>query len=190
MDKYVKKTSAKKKESQDREPWDIHVSQGCKMRNVIPYCLKTLKSNGKIMLTGVGAQMNKTISLAEIVKRKHSNISQKTDIYYTEFEDQWDPKDEDKGLDSLCVTRNVPTIKIEFSINAKEGNDTEADVMAVDDGQLSKEAVNDLKRDLKATLKEFAKEKPVEEDARPNNKKQRSRSTPNKTSQHRKNSGE
>ena len=189
MDQYVKKTSFKKRGSQDREPWDIHVSQGCKMRNVIPYCLKTLKSNGKITLTGVGAQMNKTISLAEIVKRKHSNIVQKTDIYYTEFEDQWDPKDQDKGLDSLCVTRNVPTIKIEFSIHAKENNDSEADLMAVDSDQLSKAALSDLKRDLKASLKEFAKEKPVvEEDSRLNSKKHKSRS--NKTTQHRKDSQE
>ena len=188
MDQYVKKTNSKKKESEDREPWDIRVSQGCKMRNVIPHCLKTLKSNGKIVLTGVGAQMNKTISLAEIVKRKHSNILQKTDIYYTEFEDQWDPKDQDKGLDSLCVTRNVPTIKIEFSIRAKENNDSEADFMTVDEDQLSKKVVNDLKRDLKASLKEFAKDKPVEEDARPNFKKNKSRS--HKTPEHRKDSQE
>ncbi len=111
MDCY-KKESKVKNEAEPREPWDIYVSQGCKLRHVIPHCLKMLESNRKIVLTGVGSQIKKTISVTEIVKKNVKDLEQLTDIHYTPFEEIWEPTDKEKGLDSLKATRNVPTITI------------------------------------------------------------------------------
>lgn len=150
MEEYEKRAS-QRKESKPKEPWQIFVSQGCKMRSVIPYCLKMLTNNNRIVLNGMGAQINKTISVAEIVKRKHRDVSQETELSYTEFEDRWEPKDESKGLDSLCVTRNVPTITIVLSLNGEERP-------AVMDS-ISEEALGQLKKELKANLKEIVTSK-------------------------------
>ncbi len=107
-----KKKPRERKEVASKEPWDIYVSQGCRMKNVIPHCLKMLEENKKIILTGVGAQIKKTISTTEILKKNHKNLEQLTDIFYTQMEDEWESIEADLGLDSLKVTRNVPTIKI------------------------------------------------------------------------------
>ena len=148
MEEY-EKIATEKKDRKTREPWEIFVSQGSKMRNVIPYCLKMLTSNQRIVLSGTGAQLSKTISIAEIVKRKHKGISQETSLYYTEFEERWEPKDKTKGLDSLSVSRNVPTIQITLSLYEEEKK-------AVSDvASISREALAQLKKELKSDLREM-----------------------------------
>lgn len=149
MEEYEKRTTGRQKPN-PKEPWEIFVSQGCKMRNVIPYCLKMLTVNSRIVLSGMGAQINKTISIAEVIKRKHKNICQETEISYTELEDQWEPKDKTKGLDTLSVKRQVPTIQITLSFNSEE----KAGQDGFDTGTLVQ-----LKKDLKADLRRTFDEK-------------------------------
>lgn len=149
MDEY-EKVGTEKSDRKRKESWEIFVSQGSKMRNVIPYCLKMLTANQKIVLIGTGTQLSKTISIAEIVKRKHKSINQETSLSYTEFEDHWEPKDKNKGLDSLSVTRHVPTITITLSLHEDEekaANDVE---------RLRRETLAQLKRELKSDLREMA----------------------------------
>ena len=153
MEEYEKKVTGRKGHK-EKEPWEIFVSQGCKMRNVIPYCHKMFNSNQKIVLSGTGAQINKTISIAEIVKRKHKSVVQETDLSYSEFEDRWEPKDMAKGLDSLSVTRHVPTITITLSLANGEDKTNPRD-----DDTINKETLAQLKRELKADLREMINEK-------------------------------
>jgi len=152
MDEYEKKI-AKGKEHKPKEPWEIFVSQGCKMRNVIPYCLKILSVHQKIVLCGTGSQLNKTISITEIVKRKYKSIIQETALTYTEFQDQWEPKDKTKGLDNLSVTRHVPTITITLSLNCDE----KAPVAGAN--SISRETLVELKKELKSNLREMVQSK-------------------------------
>ena len=149
MEEY-KKIGTERSDRKKKESWEIFVSQGSKMRSVIPYCLKMLTANQKIVLSGTGTQLSKTISIAEIVKRKHKGLTQETSLSYTEFEDHWEPKDKTKGLDSLSVTRHVPTITIILSLNEDEEK-------AVSDvKRLNRETLAQLKRELKSDLREMA----------------------------------
>ena len=152
MEEYEKKIT-KRKEHKPKEPWVIFVSQGCKMRNVIPYCLKMLSVHQKIVLCGTGSQLSKAISITEIVKRKYKGIVQETVLTYTEFQDQWEPKNKTKGLDNLSVTRHIPTITITLSLDGDE----KAPVAAAN--SISRETLAELKRELKSNLRDMAQSK-------------------------------
>eukprot|EP00794_Sanderia_malayensis_P011884 gene11884-13117_t len=121
MDSYKIQKQAKKV-VEPKEPWDVYVSQGCKPCNVIPHCMKMLKTNSKIVLTGVGPQIKKAISMAEILKKNSKGLEQITDIYYTKVEDIWQPVGEESegfDLDTLKVTKNIPSIKISLYLSHK-----------------------------------------------------------------------
>ena len=150
MDHYQKVKSVDKKRD-SREPWDIYVSQGCKLRYVIQHCLKMLGKRDDIVLTGVGAQVSKTITIAEIVKRRTENLYQNTEIYYTNFEDTWEPKDEHKDLDTLKVTRNLPTIKITLSKSKLDSSSSGYQGPA----GLTKEVASSLQKELYSTLNQL-----------------------------------
>eukprot|EP00795_Rhopilema_esculentum_P008381 gene8381-14356_t len=164
MECYEKVVQAKQ-ESRSRQPWQVFISQGCKMRSVIPYCLKMLVNHQKVELVGLGSQISKAISIAEILKRKDSDLTQTTSISYTEFEDNWEPKDKSKGLDALCVTRNVPTIKIQL-LKVKGPNDISEEKpaqMEVNETEnndvISKETLAKFKREIRSSLRDLAVEK-------------------------------
>ena len=178
MDEYEKKSSINTK-AESREPWDIYVSQGCKFRQVISHCLKMLedkKDSNKIVLTGVGAQINKAISIAEIVKRKHKTLHQSIDISYTTVEDQWAPKDPSKGLDGLKVTRHLPTISIKLTSVASLEESVEQ--LGVEDvAMVEKEKENQLTGDLMLSLREMLNPNGQEEKPKKQQRKRKKKPT-------------
>ena len=161
MECYEKVVSAKQ-ESRSKQPWQVFISQGCKMRSVIPYCLKMLVNHQKVELVGLGSQINKAISIAEILKRKDSDLTQTTGISYTEFEDNWEPKDKSKGLDALCVTRNVPTIKIQLLKENSISSEEKPAQMEINETAksdiISKETLAKFKREIRSGLRDLAME--------------------------------
>ena len=116
MENYTKLNS-KPVIEQPKEPWDIYVGSGSKVKVVISKALKILEetkeSAEKVVLIGFGPTLNKTITCVEIIKRNRQDLHQNNKLFYKKMEDTWVPNQE--GLDRLTVTRNVPAIKIVLS---------------------------------------------------------------------------
>ncbi|XP_013783332.1 ribonuclease P protein subunit p25-like protein isoform X3 [Limulus polyphemus] len=74
--------------------------------------MKTFKEENKrhMVIAGVGKAINKSITCAEIMKRKYKSLHQITKIGYKRVEELWKPKTEE--LDKLKVTREIPAIYI------------------------------------------------------------------------------
>nr|CAD7200900.1 unnamed protein product [Timema douglasi] len=97
------------------------VSAGSKMRSVLGFAMKSFKDERCIVWTGSGPAISKTISCAEIMKRRYRNTHQITKIGYRKVEEFWEPQIED--LDPLVVVREIPIIHILLSkdeLNSEE----------------------------------------------------------------------
>ncbi|XP_011689662.1 PREDICTED: ribonuclease P protein subunit p25-like protein [Wasmannia auropunctata] len=64
----------------------MHVKGGTKIKNVLGYALKEFPSYGSIVWTGSGHAVAKTISCAEIFKRKYESLHQVTKLRYVSTE--------------------------------------------------------------------------------------------------------
>ncbi|XP_063232618.1 ribonuclease P protein subunit p25-like protein isoform X2 [Bacillus rossius redtenbacheri] len=88
----------------------MQVAGGSKMRNVLGYAMKVFKDEKSIVWSGSGAAVGKTVSCAEIMKRRFKKVHQITKICYRKVEEHWEPLLEE--LDPLVVVREIPTIHI------------------------------------------------------------------------------
>ncbi|XP_076360812.1 ribonuclease P protein subunit Rpp25 [Tachypleus tridentatus] len=90
----------------------IRVKAGSKLRNLLGFAMKTFKEENKrhMVIAGVGKAINKSITCAEIMKRKYKSLHQITKIGYKRVEELWEPKTEE--LDKLKVTREIPAMYI------------------------------------------------------------------------------
>ncbi|XP_071940922.1 uncharacterized protein [Antedon mediterranea] len=93
----------------------MRVKNGSRVKNLIGFAIRNFKDDKtrQITFTGAGPAVSKTITCAEIMKRKFKNIHQITKLFRKEIEEYWEPLKE--GLDRLKVTRNVPGICILLS---------------------------------------------------------------------------
>ncbi|XP_033097532.1 ribonuclease P protein subunit p25-like protein isoform X2 [Anneissia japonica] len=93
----------------------MRIKNGSRVRNLIGFAVKRLKEDGTRQMTfsGTGLAVSKTITCAEIMKRKVKNLHQITKLFRKETEEYWEPIEE--GLDRLKVTRSVPSICILLS---------------------------------------------------------------------------
>jgi len=73
------------------------------------------KPAAEIILKAMGRAINKTVTIAEIIKRRISGLHQITQIDSTDITDVWEPLEE--GLDRLETTRHVSSIQITLSPN-------------------------------------------------------------------------
>ncbi|XP_028986175.1 ribonuclease P protein subunit p25-like protein [Betta splendens] len=69
----------------------------------------------QVVFTSVGKGVSKAITCAEIVKRRVKGLHQLTRLLYSAVVEVWEPLEPGAGLDSLTVSRNVPTIWILLS---------------------------------------------------------------------------
>lgn len=90
----------------------MQVHGGSKIRNLLDVALAGFVEHGAVVWTGSGAAISKTISCAEILKRRHK-AHQITKICYRKFEEFWEPLLPD--LDELVVERDEPLIHILLS---------------------------------------------------------------------------
>ncbi|KAH9520375.1 Ribonuclease P protein subunit p25-like protein [Bulinus truncatus] len=102
---------------------EMKVTNGSKIRNVMGYAISSFGSNSVRHLTwnGSGNAISKTISCAEIMKRKIKGLHQITQIGFLRVEDFWEPSVE--GLDRLKVNTNIPTISILLSKDPLDTSD-------------------------------------------------------------------
>ncbi|XP_056142766.1 ribonuclease P protein subunit p25-like protein [Lampris incognitus] len=70
---------------------------------------------GQIVFRASGKGVSKAITCTELVKRRVKGLHQHTKLLYSTAVDVWDPLEPTAGLDSLTVSRNIPSIWILLS---------------------------------------------------------------------------
>ncbi|XP_006824095.1 ribonuclease P protein subunit p25-like protein [Saccoglossus kowalevskii] len=100
---------------ENEETIQMRVLYGSKIWNLLGFAMKKIKEDKvkKIVWNGSGQSVTKTVTCAEIMKRKVKNLHQNTQVYYKRIEESWEPKD--NGLDRLKVNRGIPAISILLS---------------------------------------------------------------------------
>lgn len=94
---------------------EIRITTQGRMRNYITYATTLLQEKGsdEIALKAMGRAINKTVMIAELIKRRIAGLHQNTFIGSTDITDMWEPLEE--GLLPLETTRHVSVITITLS---------------------------------------------------------------------------
>jgi len=113
MDKY--RRVEKPKVDQNIGQNEIRVTAQGKMRNYITYATSLLqeKKSNEVILKAMGRAINKTVTIAEIIKRRIPGLHQITSIDSTDITDVWEPIEE--GLNNVETTRHVSSLQIILS---------------------------------------------------------------------------
>jgi len=113
MDKY--RRVEKPKVDQNIGQNEIRVTAQGKMRNYITYATSLLqkKKSNEVILKAMGRAINKTVTIAEIIKRRIPGLHQVTSIDSTDITDVWEPIEE--GLNNVETTRHVSSLQIILS---------------------------------------------------------------------------
>uniref|UniRef100_A0A667ZQU0 Ribonuclease P/MRP 25 subunit-like n=1 Tax=Myripristis murdjan TaxID=586833 RepID=A0A667ZQU0_9TELE len=94
---------------------EIHVKDGSKIRNLMRYALSRMEARPRMVFTATGKGVSKAITCAELVKRRVKGLHQHTELLYCGVDEVWEPLEPDAGLDSLTVSRKLPSICILLS---------------------------------------------------------------------------
>ncbi|GLU20359.1 hypothetical protein SLE2022_365630 [Rubroshorea leprosula] len=94
---------------------EIRITTQGRIRNYITYATTLLQERGssEIVLKAMGRAINKTVMIAELIKRRIVGLHQNTSIGSTDITDTWEPLEE--GLLPLETTRHVSMITITLS---------------------------------------------------------------------------
>ncbi|KAF6157852.1 hypothetical protein GIB67_003752 [Kingdonia uniflora] len=94
---------------------EIRITTVGRMRNYISYATAQFQEKGanEIVLKAMGRAINKTVMIAELIKRRIIGLHQNTSIGSTDIIDSWVPIEE--GLLPLETTRHVSMITITLS---------------------------------------------------------------------------
>ncbi|KAK9791170.1 hypothetical protein WJX73_004977 [Symbiochloris irregularis] len=114
MDRYVR-VEQQRPEAVPVSENEIRIMAAGKMRSYITYATSLLieKDHSTIVLKAMGRAINKSITVAEIVKRRISGLHQNAEIGSIDIRDVWEPLEE--GLNRLETTRHVSVISITLS---------------------------------------------------------------------------
>lgn len=94
---------------------EIRITAQGRIRNYITYATTLFQEKGTddIVLKAMGRAINKTVMIAELIKRRIFGLHQNTSIGSTDITDTWEPLEE--GLLPLETTRHVSMIVITLS---------------------------------------------------------------------------
>ncbi|XP_014757373.1 uncharacterized protein LOC100824218 isoform X2 [Brachypodium distachyon] len=97
---------------------EIRITALGRMRNYIGYGMSLLEENGhdEIIIKAMGRAINKTVMVAELLKRRIAGLHQNTSIQSIDITDTWEPLEE--GLLPLETTRHVSMITVTLSKKA------------------------------------------------------------------------
>ncbi|KAJ8762091.1 hypothetical protein K2173_007076 [Erythroxylum novogranatense] len=103
---------------------EIRITTQGRMRNYITYATTLLQEKGskEISLKAMGRAINKTVMIAELIKRRIAGLHQNTTIGSTDITDMWEPLEE--GLLPLETTRHVSVITITLSMKELDTSST------------------------------------------------------------------
>merc|ERR1712029_960168 len=127
MDHYCKGKNQEELLSKDSVPisnlpeefsW-VEVTGSTRIKNIIGNLGKMLRQDKFLVLSGSGQSTSKVVSIAEILKRRHKYIQERIELGERVVQEFWEPKDEDEGLDTLVVTRRIPTIHVLLDVSKK-----------------------------------------------------------------------
>ncbi|XP_022725988.1 ribonuclease P protein subunit p25-like protein [Durio zibethinus] len=113
MDRY-QKVEKPKAETPINEN-ELRITAQGRMRNYISYAMTLLQEKGanEIVLKATGRAINKTVMIAELIKRRIGGLHQNTSTGSIDITDTWEPLEE--GLLPLETTRHVSIIAITLS---------------------------------------------------------------------------
>ncbi|XP_048501976.1 uncharacterized protein LOC104895479 isoform X2 [Beta vulgaris subsp. vulgaris] len=94
---------------------EIRITTQGRMRNYITYATTLLQEKGsdEIVLKAMGRAINKTVMIAELIKRRIVGLHQDTSIGSNDIIDNWEPLEE--GLNPVETKRHVSMITITLS---------------------------------------------------------------------------
>ncbi|XP_048754571.1 ribonuclease P protein subunit p25-like protein [Ostrea edulis] len=106
----------------DKDCVDMKVNAGSKIRNLMGYAMNKVKNPSvkKIVWNGSGKAITKTVTCAEIMKRKIKDLHQITKLRNRRIEEYWEPNIE--GLERLKVNRDISAISILLSKDPLDAN--------------------------------------------------------------------
>lgn len=115
MDRYQRVEKAKSETTAPINENEIRITAQGRMRNYITYATTLFQEKGTndIVLKAMGRAINKTVMIAELIKRRIVDLHQNTSIGSTDITDTWEPLEE--GLLPLETTRHVSMIVITLS---------------------------------------------------------------------------
>ncbi|XP_077071051.1 ribonuclease P protein subunit p25-like protein [Siphateles boraxobius] len=125
---------------------EVRVKDGSKVRNLMRFALSRMEEKApskdhpdtcegsevsvgsgenlcrQIVFTGVGQSVAKAITCVEIMKRRVRCLHQHTKLAYRTVQEVWEPLEPEAGLDSLTVSRNVPSVWVLLSRDPLDRN--------------------------------------------------------------------
>ncbi|XP_052000570.1 ribonuclease P protein subunit p25-like protein [Xyrauchen texanus] len=125
---------------------EVWVKDGSKIRNLMRFALSRMEEKGasaehtatqedsetttgsgeklsrQIVFTGVGQSVAKAITCVEIMKRRVHGLHQHTKLAYRTVQEVWEPLEPEAGLESLTVSRNVPSVWVLLSKDSLDRN--------------------------------------------------------------------
>ncbi|CAN6874062.1 unnamed protein product, partial [Brassica oleracea] len=113
MDRYER--VAKPKDETPIAENEIRITSTGRARNCITYAMALLQEKGsdEVIFKAMGKAINKSVTIAELIKRRIPGIHQHTSIGSIDITDTWEPKEE--GLLPIETTRHVSVITITLS---------------------------------------------------------------------------
>ncbi|KAF8113707.1 hypothetical protein N665_0046s0056 [Sinapis alba] len=113
MDRYER--VAKPKDETPIAENEIRITSMGRARNCITYAMALLQEKGsdEVIFKAMGKAINKSVTIAELIKRRIPGIHQHTSIGSIDITDTWEPKEE--GLLPIETTRHVSVITITLS---------------------------------------------------------------------------
>ncbi|XP_015580106.1 uncharacterized protein LOC8273516 isoform X1 [Ricinus communis] len=114
MDRYQKVEKPKAETAINEN--ELRITAQGRMRNYISYALSLLqqeKGTDEVVLKATGRAINKTVMIAELLKRRIVGLHQNTSIGSIDITDTWEPLEE--GLLPLETTRHVSVVTITLS---------------------------------------------------------------------------
>ncbi|KAH9752013.1 Alba domain-containing protein [Citrus sinensis] len=113
MDRYQKVEKPKTETAISEN--ELRITAQGRLRNYISYAISLLEEKGanEVVLKATGRAINKTVMIAELLKRRVVGLHQNTSTGSIDITDVWEPLEE--GLLPLETTRHVSAITITLS---------------------------------------------------------------------------
>ncbi|CAO3668124.1 unnamed protein product [Umbelopsis vinacea] len=97
---------------------EILISNSGKINRYVTVGLELLEKNKSVVVIGSGKAVSKTVSVAEILKRRMDGaLHQYTQIGSSASAEKWDPV-EGKEFDQLIVSKHIPVLTIYLCLEA------------------------------------------------------------------------
>ena len=91
--------------------YEFEIDSHKRYKHSLKACSKLLEDWKKVIISAQGSWVTQAVNIAEDLKSSFSDIDQTIEIFNTVHKKIWVPKS-DECLDSIEVTRNVPSIRI------------------------------------------------------------------------------